>query len=64
MDSDPFPEDTNLSSKSLSIRIAKRISLSVIPGERGASDEDWAGTAFEVFKVKVNVVNVNRTPIG
>lgn len=64
MDSNPFPEDTNLSSKSFSIRVAKRISLNVIPGERGASDEDWAGTAFEVFKVKVNVVNVNRTPIG
>jgi len=62
--SSPFSEDTNLSSKCFSISIAKRTSLNVMPGERGASDEDWAGTAFEVFKVKVNVVNVNRTPIG
>lgn len=64
MDSSPCPEDTNLSSKCFSIRVAKRISLNVIPGEREASDEDRAGTAFEVFKVKVNVMNVNRTPIG
>lgn len=64
MDSSPFPEETNLSSKVFSMRIAKRMSLSVIPGERGASGGDWGGTAFDVFKVNVNVVKVNRTPIG
>ena len=64
MDSCPFPENTNLSSKSFSMRIARRTSLNVIPGERGLSGGDWAETAFEVFKVNVSVVNVNRTPIG
>jgi len=64
VDSIPFPERTNLSSKSFSMRIAKRTSLSVIPGDRGVSGGDLAGAAFEVFSVKVNVVNVNRTPIG
>jgi len=64
VDSSPFPESTNLSSKSFSTRIAKRISRNVIPGERGTSGEDWAGTAFEVLSVNVKVVNVNLTPIG
>ena len=64
MDSSPFPERTNLSSKSFSIRIAKRTSLSVIPGDRGVSGGDLAGTAFEVFSVNISVVNVNRAPIG
>jgi len=46
------------------MRIAKRMSLNVIPGERGVSDRDWGGIAFDVFKLNVNVVNVKRTPIG
>ena len=46
------------------MRIANRTSLNVIPGERGAFDRDRGGTAFDVFKVNVKVVNVKRTPIG